>query len=101
VYRPLQFEKRRRNFLGAHDEALSVTMRVNNPETQPKLKPDLLRLSATISQSLTESSHRRLQANGQTREGERIVSKGPALDVANARCASSSRTQISFSQPLG
>ena len=51
VYRPFQFQKRRQDFFGVHDETLSVTMRVNDSkmcahngrsaETQPKLQPAL------------------------------------------------------------
>jgi hypothetical protein len=32
VYRPLQFQKRRQHFIGAHDETLSVAMSVNDPD---------------------------------------------------------------------
>jgi hypothetical protein len=32
VYRPLQFHERSQFFFGAHDETLSVTMRVHNPD---------------------------------------------------------------------
>ena len=32
VYRPLQFQKRSQNFIGAHDETVSVAMRVSNPD---------------------------------------------------------------------
>ena len=59
VNRPLQFNKRSQLFVGAHNETLSVAaMCVCNPnrspvesiaETQPKLQPALLRLSAMIS----------------------------------------------------
>ena len=59
VYRPFQFRECGQHFIGPHNETLSVAMRVNNPdcspsnqsaETQPKLQPDFLRLSATLSQ---------------------------------------------------
>jgi len=33
--RPLQFYKRSQYFVGAHDEPLSVTMRVHNPDRSP------------------------------------------------------------------
>jgi hypothetical protein len=32
VYRPFQFQKRRQYFVGAHNETLSVAMRVHNPD---------------------------------------------------------------------
>jgi hypothetical protein len=32
VNRSFQFNKRSQDFVGAHDEALSVAMRVNNPD---------------------------------------------------------------------
>jgi hypothetical protein len=32
VYRPLQFHERSPDFIGAHDETLSVAMHVNNPD---------------------------------------------------------------------
>jgi GTP cyclohydrolase II len=32
TYRPLQFHKRGQLFIGAHDESLSVTVRVNDPD---------------------------------------------------------------------
>jgi hypothetical protein len=32
VYRPLQFDERSQYFIGAHDETLSVAMRVHNPD---------------------------------------------------------------------
>jgi hypothetical protein len=35
VYRPLQFKERGQDFIGAHDETLSVAMRVNNPDRAP------------------------------------------------------------------
>jgi len=35
VYRPLQFHKRSRHFIGPHDETLSVAMRVHNPDRLP------------------------------------------------------------------
>jgi hypothetical protein len=35
VYRPLQFQKRSQLFISAHDETLSVVMRVNNPHRSP------------------------------------------------------------------
>ena len=35
VYRRLQFHKRSQYFIGAHDETLSVAMRVHNPDRSP------------------------------------------------------------------
>jgi hypothetical protein len=35
VYRPFQFQKRRQYVIGAHNETLSVAMRVNNPDCAP------------------------------------------------------------------
>ena len=35
VYRPLQFHERSQHLIGANDEALSVTMRVHNPDRSP------------------------------------------------------------------
>jgi hypothetical protein len=35
VYRPLQFQKRSQQFIGANDETLSVAMRVYNPDRAP------------------------------------------------------------------
>jgi hypothetical protein len=35
VYRPLQFHKCSQLFIGAHDETLSVAMRVSNPDCSP------------------------------------------------------------------
>jgi len=32
VYRPFQFHKRSQDFIGAHDETLSIAMRVSNPD---------------------------------------------------------------------
>jgi len=32
VYRPLQFHERGQQFIGTHNEPLSVAMRVNNPD---------------------------------------------------------------------
>jgi len=37
VYRPLQFQKRRQLFVSAHNESLSVPMRVGNPDRSPLL----------------------------------------------------------------
>jgi hypothetical protein len=65
VYRPLQFQERSQYFIRPHDETPSAAMGVNNPdcspsqsraETQPKLNPALLRLSAITSQSFTRSA---------------------------------------------
>ena len=71
-----KFQKRSQLFIGVHDKTLSVVaMCVDNPdcspfgsiaETQPKLQPALLRLSAMISQYFIGQLHRKLQANGQT-----------------------------------
>jgi hypothetical protein len=35
VNRPFQFQKRSQHFIGSHDETLSVTMRVQNPDRSP------------------------------------------------------------------
>jgi hypothetical protein len=35
VYRPLQFHERSQDFIGAHDETLSVAMGVHNPDRLP------------------------------------------------------------------
>jgi len=35
VYRPFEFQKRSKDFIAAHNEALSVTVRVNNPDRSP------------------------------------------------------------------
>jgi len=35
VYRPFQFKKRCQDFIGTHNETLSVAMRVNNPNRSP------------------------------------------------------------------
>jgi hypothetical protein len=35
VYRPSQFHERSQHFIGAHDETLSVAMRVHNPDRLP------------------------------------------------------------------
>jgi hypothetical protein len=35
VYRPLQFQERNQDFIGSHDETLSVAMRVHNPDRSP------------------------------------------------------------------
>jgi hypothetical protein len=35
VYRPLHFYERSQYFMGTHDETLSVTMTVNNPDCTP------------------------------------------------------------------
>jgi hypothetical protein len=35
VYRPLQFRKRSQLFVGAHNETLSVSMCINNPDRSP------------------------------------------------------------------
>ena len=32
MYRPLQFDERCQLFIGAHDESLCVTVRVNDPD---------------------------------------------------------------------
>ena len=32
VYRPLQFQKRSQDFIGANDETLSVAMSIHNPD---------------------------------------------------------------------
>jgi hypothetical protein len=32
MYRPLQFQKRSQLFIGAHNESLCVTVRVNDPD---------------------------------------------------------------------
>jgi hypothetical protein len=32
MYRPFQFKKRCQDFIGTHDETLSVAMSVNNPD---------------------------------------------------------------------
>jgi hypothetical protein len=37
VYRPLQFQKRSQVFIGAHDEAVSVAVRVNDPNCAPSI----------------------------------------------------------------
>lgn len=59
---PFQFQKRSQFFISAHNETLAVAaMRIGDPvfrasesraDTQPQLQPDLLRLSAMISQVL-------------------------------------------------
>jgi len=38
VYGRLQFHERSQHFIGAHDEPLSVAMRVNDPITRAVLK---------------------------------------------------------------
>jgi hypothetical protein len=35
VYRPFEFQKRSEDFIGAHDETLSVAMCVNDPDRSP------------------------------------------------------------------
>jgi hypothetical protein len=35
VYRPLQFQKRSQQFIGTHNETLSVAKSVNNPDRAP------------------------------------------------------------------
>jgi hypothetical protein len=35
VYRPFEFQERSQNFIGVHDETLSVAMRVHNPDRSP------------------------------------------------------------------
>ena len=35
INRRFQFQKRNQHFIGAHDETLSVAMRVNNPNCAP------------------------------------------------------------------
>jgi hypothetical protein len=35
VYRPLQFHKRSQDFIGTHDETLSVAVRVDNSDRSP------------------------------------------------------------------
>jgi len=32
MYRPLQFHKLSQNFIAAHDETLSLAMRIHNPD---------------------------------------------------------------------
>jgi hypothetical protein len=35
VYRPFEFQKRSEDFIGTHNETLSVAMRVHNPDRSP------------------------------------------------------------------
>jgi len=35
VYRPFRFQKSWQDFIGTHDETLSVAMRVHNPDRSP------------------------------------------------------------------
>jgi len=35
VYRSLQFHERSQHFIGAHDETVSVAVRVNDPDCLP------------------------------------------------------------------
>jgi hypothetical protein len=35
MYRSFQFQKRSQDFIGTHDEPISVAMRVHNPDRSP------------------------------------------------------------------
>jgi hypothetical protein len=48
VYRPLQFYEGSQNFIGTHDETLSVAMRVNNPDCFALCNPKLRRSPNSI-----------------------------------------------------
>ena len=73
VYRPFQFRECGQDFIGTHDEALSVAMRIDNPdcsparipvETQSKLQT--VRLGCLAAKVGSLASQRLYQKTGQS-----------------------------------